>query len=576
MNIIKNNPFRILGLPANSSERELQKRIAIVKRFADVGQSKEFDYDFSFLGEFNRSIDEVQKASSRIEQMPQKVHNALFWFTEKGKIDETAINYLKENNIEKATEIWQKTLKEEVTDKNYLSYANLSTLLIGIASTNGSVKKDLLQQGIQLKGKLLNSENLQHFISDITGNGTIAETDKLNSEFINEILTLTKTYISKGQLTQREILSFFSTFPASVIKAVSSKFSETHVFNIENEIEKTSERRNATPRNAGEQGEELYKKTKVDITELKNIFGKDNIQFQMVANKLANEILQCSIDFFNTHREEDGEFDPGDDALRIAKLANTVGASGQIKERIIESMQSIQEWVDGKEKRKEGEKIKEDIDFVVSKLKSFQNQSNSISNARNLVSNCKPKLLNIKNIVGYNNEIYLHLSSGVANNALGMIIDIVNREQEALQYDKSKIFTLKETLNNAVTAINEIGSLDMVSELRTRYNTNKVAIGNISSQLNQVVNQISNASRSSSSSSSGCYIATMVYGSYEHPQVLVLRQFRDNTLATNYLGKTFIKIYYALSPKFVEMFKNSKKTNKLIKSILDKIISKIK
>jgi len=496
MNIIKNNPFRILGLPANSSERELQKRIAIVKRFADVGQSKEFDYDFSFLGEFNRSIEEIQKASSRIEQTPQKVHNALFWFAVKSNIDETAISYLKDNDIEKATEIWQKTLKEEVTDRNYLSYANLSTLLIGIAAVNGILKKDLLQQGIQLKGKLLNSENLQQFISDITGNGTIAETDKLNTEFVNEVLAFTKSYISKGQLSQRELLSFFSTFPANVIKFVSSKFSETHVFNIENEIEKTIERRNATPRDAEEHGEELYKKTKVDITELKNIFGKDNIQFQMIANKLANKILQCSIDFFNTHREEDGEFDPGDDALRIAKLANSVGASRQIKERITESVQSIQEWVDEKEERKQGEKVKEEIEFVVSKLKSFQNQSHSISNARNLVSNCKPKLLNIKNIVGYNNEIHLHLSSGVANNALGMIIGIVNREQEALQHDKSKIFTLRETLNNALTVINEIGSLDMVPELRTRYNTNKNAISNISDQLKRLTNDshVSNTS----------------------------------------------------------------------------------
>ena len=63
-------------------------------------------------------------------------------------------------------------------------------------------------------------------------------------------------------------------------------------------------------------------------------------------NKLANEIMQCSIDFFNTHREEDTEFDPGEEALRIAKYAKSIGATGQVKNRIIENTQPIQDWVD--------------------------------------------------------------------------------------------------------------------------------------------------------------------------------------------------------------------------------------
>ena len=32
---------------------------------------------------------------------------------------------------------------------------------------------------------------------------------------------------------------------------------------------------------------------------------------------------------------------------------------------------------------------------------------------------------------------------------------------------------------------------------------------------------------SNSTKKVGCYIATMVYGDYNHPQVLVLRRFRD-------------------------------------------------
>lgn len=46
----------------------------------------------------------------------------------------------------------------------------------------------------------------------------------------------------------------------------------------------------------------------------------------------------------------------------------------------------------------------------------------------------------------------------------------------------------------------------------------------------------------------GCYIATTVYGSYNAPEVLVLRRFRDETLQKTALGRWFIRTYYRWSP----------------------------
>jgi hypothetical protein len=78
------------------------------------------------------------------------------------------------------------------------------------------------------------------------------------------------------------------------------------------------------------------------------------------------------------------------------------------------------------------------------------------------------------------------------------------------------------------------------------------------------------------SSSSGCYIATMVYGDYNHPQVLVLRDFRDSFLVHFYLGRSFIKFYYQYSPSWVKALENKKTFNKIIKGILNRFIRFIK
>lgn len=53
---------------------------------------------------------------------------------------------------------------------------------------------------------------------------------------------------------------------------------------------------------------------------------------------------------------------------------------------------------------------------------------------------------------------------------------------------------------------------------------------------------------STSGGKSGCFIATAAYGSYLHPKVALLRQFRDTYLMTNAPGRAFVSCYYRISP----------------------------
>ena len=73
-----------------------------------------------------------------------------------------------------------------------------------------------------------------------------------------------------------------------------------------------------------------------------------------------------------------------------------------------------------------------------------------------------------------------------------------------------------------------------------------------------------------------CYIATMVYGDYNHPDVVHLRKFRDNKINKYKSGRIFIRYYYKYSPFLVKNMKNSNLVNKLLKVFIDLIVRKVK
>jgi hypothetical protein len=74
-------------------------------------------------------------------------------------------------------------------------------------------------------------------------------------------------------------------------------------------------------------------------------------------------------------------------------------------------------------------------------------------------------------------------------------------------------------------------------------------------------------------SKKGCYVATCVYGSYDCPQVWVLRRYRDKVLSNNVFGRWFIKVYYAISPTAVNKFGKSNWFVRICKRALDKIVN---
>ncbi len=68
--------------------------------------------------------------------------------------------------------------------------------------------------------------------------------------------------------------------------------------------------------------------------------------------------------------------------------------------------------------------------------------------------------------------------------------------------------------------------------------------------------------------STGCFIATAVYGSPYAYEVITLKEFRDNWLLNFKLGKLFVAFYYWISPPIADQIAKSNPLKAFTKSIL--------
>ena len=77
-------------------------------------------------------------------------------------------------------------------------------------------------------------------------------------------------------------------------------------------------------------------------------------------------------------------------------------------------------------------------------------------------------------------------------------------------------------------------------------------------------------------SKSGCFIATATYDSPHAKEVMILRQWRDEYLLHSYFGRSFVKIYYVISPSIAKVIKKYKFLKGVSKLVLKPIINYVR
>lgn len=483
MNIIINNPYRQLGVYSNSPMKERVANHNRLKAFLKVGKQVDFPLDLlQYLAPIDRTSESVAQVEANLTLPNEQLKYAQFWFMKVSPLDDVAFNHLFAGNMEGATEIWMK--------KDCAS--SLQNRIICAL-----IKKDY-STAIAC-AELLYSQYSDQFVEAVIGVGNRNPGDSFIFGFIDElcdevgyntILPFITIEIWKNHLIKKTINPLIGQIQSAI------------------DVAKSLRGKGSTARyNAGVK---LMKDTTESLQQLKSILSTTNLQYQMIADKLGLEILQCGIDYFNGSNA----YDAARKAMRIQSYAMGVVVGKMAKDRCKENVDILQKIIDNlppQEIFEEDKAIKEElrkfnqspdkITYAVT-LQSLQSPD-KISHAVTLLSNTKPHLQSIMAKLGVDNSFYLKLSTLVIDNALYNVIEEVNAVQkdetlEDIFLDSELKFRKKiAVLQAAWKAMLIMDTFDMQQDFKTnRYLQNRAILKDICDQMG-ILLMISQSSESS-------------------------------------------------------------------------------
>ncbi len=411
MDVIKNNPYRLLGVYANSSVKERLANLSRMKAFLKVGKQVSFPLDLvDLLGVVERTDTIVAEADAKLTLPKDQLFYAQFWFVKATPIDDVAFNNLTSGNIAKAVEIWQK--KECASSlQNQIVCALLSsdyTLALSLAE--------------DLYGSEAYSEEFKSLVDSNVG----LENEELAFQFLDTL---------SDEVGIAKLLPLISN--ASWKKHIGDKAVQPLLDSIQQAIEESKKTKGKGFEERYEAGTKLMNGTKSTLAQLGKLLSKKDIQYQTIADKLGLEILQCGIDYYN-----DAE-DPAAarKAAVLQEYANKIVVSPLAKGRCEENCKILREII----AELPPEEVMEENKAIQLYLLNFSLKPDLIENSIQLIKDCAPHIVSIKEKLGREHPYYLKISTIIVNNALGNVIAEVNEAQKnALNFEK-----LKSTLISA-------------------------------------------------------------------------------------------------------------------------------
>lgn len=489
MNIIENNPFRILGVYSNASAREIAANVHRISAYLSVKREVSFPQDLAeMLGKCARTEDNVAEAQAKINLPKDKIKYALFWLPKEDSID------------------FAENIKQGVT---YL------------------IQKDY-KEGIEQILSVINHDSQRDkFTKYICGETFEIGKDELLGMFIDGMCSI---------IPSEQLLSVFNTIAntAHIKVLLRDKVAKPYIDKIEDELDSAQRVRSNDSETSYNAGMRLMNNIKSPLQKLKTLLGMSDSQYARVADRVANQILQCGINYYNSASTPTRFII--NKVMTLQRYAAQIAVGQIVKDRctknidilnktlvnlppegVEEEVNRIYMYLDSYRKRESSQNHDENethgrpylgsllyglgsMDDSIDRVKSLNKEDNiKVERSKKLLENVKGDLMSIKSKLGQESSYYLKISTSVISVAMNGIINAVNDAQNSarlndyllMRNNKDSKFTnhLISLIHFSWSVIEMIDSqFDMEEEYKIRhYKPNRKALKSISINLGMPV-----------------------------------------------------------------------------------------
>lgn len=467
MNIIYNNPYRILGVYANSRRQEILANKGKATAFLKVGKVVEYPLDLKgILPPIARSVEMLSEAESHLSLAKEQLGYVQFWFLKMTPIDDIAFNHLIAGNITGAEEIWSKQDSLSSLQNKIVCY----------------LIEDKLRAAV-IAAEMLYEKYGDTYINKVDVNCTLQMS---GIELLHQFLDLLGEEIGFSKL-----IGLVSGEDAK--SYIKSKAIDPLISKISSEVERTKKVDHNDAKARIEAARNLVTNTREPFAQLKSMLLSTDSQFQMIADKLGLEILQCGIDYYNNSDDDDAP----QTAMKMQKYAQSIVIGNLAKQRCEENVKTLEKIIDELPPKE----VVGDNNAILNRITSYSKSPKNISNAIMLLNETKQYLQSIKNKLGAKDPFYLKLSTIVVSQALHGVVVEVNASQKPIEekigllsYELPSYFLtpeqkqkminrIKNAVSNAWDAIVIMDQFDLETSFKQHYYQNRKAIKSMCEQF---------------------------------------------------------------------------------------------
>jgi hypothetical protein len=469
MDIIKNNPFRVLGILVGTSTKDEHSKIKKLKMLVEAGQEVPVDFSFPIIGDLNREIKNVEDVISKLNLNKDRVTASLFWFYNGNPETDMPVFEAMKSSIEEYKEtvkIWTSlAANQEITKENASAFQNVSTIrLINVFGLYGKHNFKKLESAILLKLKFLESDFVNDFVSLSTD-----ETFEFSKESL-QIMFLDQVYLEIQKYAKTEILwymNFLNSISFVAKEKYLTEFIKEPTEKLKEQIEKSKINRKTNEEKAYDYGQGLYGLAEKFLPIFENILGKNDLQYSSIADKFSDEILQCGIVYFKRFR--DTNTDPSEKTKDLFLKAKKIAVGSIAIQRCQDNTESLEEWINNPENkvRAEVNQLILFFDEMKNNYHIFSNTSNNITTFTDAfkfkIENSFSILIKINLKTGKESSLYIELCSTLSmliTNTMVNLINITLGNKYLLLYDTWDIIAKIKLLPKSTEASRYIRTIE--------------------------------------------------------------------------------------------------------------------